>query len=72
MKKQAVLCAAFVLSFFWAYDIFAADTYSGKSDQGQPTGTSSDTAIIFYGKVIDQYGQPVAKAKITVGLNKLK
>ena len=67
MKTRAVVCAAFLLSFFWAYDIFAAENYGGQNNQAQPTGASSDTAIIFYGRVIDQYGQPVAKAKITGG-----
>ena len=67
MKKQSVLSVAFLLGLLWACEVFAADTYSGQNNQAQPTENSSDTAIIFYGKVIDQTGQPVAGAKITAG-----
>jgi len=67
MKKQAVLCAAFLLSFFCACEIFAAENYGGPNDPSLQAGASSDTAVIFYGRVLDQYGQPVVKAKITAG-----
>ncbi len=67
MKKQSVMSFAFLLGLFLACDVFAADTYSEKNNQAQPTENSSDTAILFYGKVIDQNGQPVAGAKITAG-----
>ena len=67
MKTRAVMYAAFLLIFFWACKVFAGENYGGQNDQAQQTGASSDTAIIFYGKVIDQYGQPVVKAKITAG-----
>jgi hypothetical protein len=67
MKKRPVMSAAFLLGLFLTCDVFAADNYSGQNNQAQPTGNSSDTAIIFYGKVIDQSGQPVAGAKITAG-----
>ncbi len=61
------MCVAFVLGLLWACEVSAADTYTGQNTQAQPAGNSSDTAIIFYGKVIDQSGQPVAGAKITAG-----
>lgn len=48
-------------------NVFAAENYGGQNNQAQPTGNATDTAIIFYGKVIDQNGQPVAGAKITAG-----
>lgn len=67
MKKRSVMSGVFLLGLFFACEVFAADTYSGHNNQAQPTGNSSDTAILFYGKVIDQYGQPVAGAKITAG-----
>lgn len=67
MKKRSVLSFAFLLGVFFACEVFAADTYSGQNNQAQTPGTSSDTAIIFYGKVIDQNGRPVAGAKITAG-----
>jgi hypothetical protein len=67
MKTRAGMYIAFLAGLLWACELFAADTYGGKNDQAQQAAASSDTAIVFYGKVIDQYGQPVAKAKITGG-----
>jgi hypothetical protein len=67
MKTRTGMYIAFLAGLLWTCEIFAAESYGGKNDQAQQTGTSSDTAIIFYGKVIDQYGQPVARAKITGG-----
>ncbi|MBN2107870.1 MAG: carboxypeptidase regulatory-like domain-containing protein [Deltaproteobacteria bacterium] len=67
MKKQSVLSAVFLFVLFGACEAFAADTYGGQNNQAQTTGTSSNTAILFYGKVIDQNGRPVAGAKITAG-----
>jgi hypothetical protein len=61
------MCAAFFAGLLCTCEVFAADTYNGQYNQAQPAGNSSDTAIIFYGKVIDQSGQPVAGAKITAG-----
>ena len=58
---------AFLVPLVWACAVYAAENYTGHNDQGLQSGASSDTAIIFYGKVIDQYGQPVARAKITGG-----
>ena len=67
MKTRPGMYIAFFVGLLWACELFAAETYGGKNNQAQETGTSSDTAIVFYGKVIDQYGQPVARAKVTGG-----
>jgi hypothetical protein len=67
MKKQQGMLIAFLVTLVWACAVCAADNYGGFNAQGLQSGASSDTAIIFYGKVIDQYGQPVPRAKITGG-----
>ncbi len=62
---SAVLC--FFTGAFFGLRCFCSRSYSEQNNLAQPTENSSDTAILFYGKVIDQNGRPVAGAKITAG-----
>ena len=56
------------LLFFFPLTSSLAETWKEKIEQLRQVDEAADTAIVFYGKVKDQNGQPVAGAKIKAEL----
>jgi hypothetical protein len=64
MKMQVKVLLTLLLLIFFPLTISFAETWKEKIEQLRQESEAADTAIVFYGKVKDQNGQPVTGAKV--------